>query len=138
VANTPVGKSVDVVVIRAGKRSTLQVTVAKMQEEGGTEPVKADKLGLTVQDMTPEIAGELGLDRDTTGVVVSSVVPGSPAEEAGLRAGDLIQMVGNTPVANVAEFRKQLGNRPAGESVLVLVRRGDQTLFRVIKPASAE
>jgi len=138
VANTPVGKAVDILVIRAGKTTTLQVNVAKMEEEGGAEPVKADKLGLSVQDMTPEIARELELDRDTTGVVVSSVVPGSPAEEAGLRAGDLIQMVGNTPVASVAEFRKQLGSRAAGESVLVLVRRGDQTLFRVIKPASAE
>jgi len=138
VANTPVGKVVDVVVIRAGKRNKLQVNVAKLEEEATKEPVKADKLGLSVQDMTPEIARELDLDRNTTGVVVSSVVPGSPAEEAGLRAGDLIEMVGNKPVGTVAEFRKQLSDRPAGESVLVLVRRGDQTLFRVIKPAPEE
>jgi serine protease Do len=138
VANTPVGKQVDVVVLREGKRKKMQVTVAKLEEEGTTEPVKADELGLSVQDMTPEIARELELDPDATGVVVSSVTPGSPAEEAGLRPGDIIEMVGNKPATNVAEFRKLLAARAEGESVLVLVRRGDQTLFRVIKPARKE
>jgi serine protease Do len=97
--------------------------------------VQADELGLSVQDITPEIARELDLERDSAGVVVSSVAPGSAAEEAGLRPGDIIEMVGNKPVANVAEFRKRIAERAEGESVLVLVRRGDQTLFRVIKPA---
>jgi serine protease Do len=134
VANTPVGKQVDVVVLREGKRKKMQVTVAKLEEQVTTEPVKADELGLSVQDMTPEIARELDLDPGATGVVVSSVTPGSPAEEAGLRPGDIIEMVGNKAVANVSEFRKLLAARAEGESVLVLVRRGDQTLFRVIKP----
>jgi hypothetical protein len=52
-----------------------------------------------------------------------------------LRPGDIIEMVGNQPVANVAEFRKLVAERGEGESLLVLVRRGDQTLFRVIMPA---
>ncbi len=136
VADTPVGKTVTVVVVRGGKKKKLEVTVAKLEDGGGgAEPVKADELGLSVQEMTEDIAKELGLDPDTTGVVVSSVTRGSPAAEAGLRAGDVIQMVGNQSVSSVTAFREQIGQRSEDESVLVLVRRGDQTLFRVIKPA---
>jgi serine protease Do len=136
VAATPVGKSVNVVVVRNGKKKKLDVTVAKLEDtSAGAQPVEANELGLSVQDITPEIAKELGLDSDTAGVVVSSVTRDSPAEEAGIRAGDVIQMVGNRSVTSAEEFRNELAGRSEDESLLVLVRRGDQTLFRVIKPA---
>jgi serine protease Do len=137
VAATPVGKAVDVEIIRNGERQTVQVEIGKLQEEeAGAKPVKAGDLGLAVQDITPEIARELDLDEDTTGVVVSSVTRDSPAEEAGIRTGDVIEMVGNKPVQNTGDFKRRLAEREKGESLLVLVRRGDQTLFRVIKPPS--
>jgi len=136
VAATPVGKAVQVTVVRSGSRKTLDVTIAKLEEEATeAKPVKADELGLSVQDMTPEIASDLGLPRDSKGVVVSGVRRGSPADEAGLRAGDVIESIGNQAVADVKAFRKLLSAREPESSVLVLVRRGDQTLFRVIKPA---
>jgi predicted proteasome-type protease len=47
----------------------------------------------------------------------------------------VIESVGNQPVDDVKTFRKLLSAREPADSVLVLVRRGDQTLFRVIKPA---
>lgn len=137
VASTPVGETVKIKVIRAGKKKSIDVTVAKLEEEvAQAKPVKTDELGMSVQDMTPEVATELGLDRDAKGVVVSAVKRGTPAEEAGLRAGDVIESVGNTPVSDVKEFRRILSERDPKDSVLVLVRRGDQTLFRVIKPAT--
>jgi S1-C subfamily serine protease len=52
----------------------------------------------------------------------------------GIRPGDVIEQVANTRVSNVKEFREQLADRDEDDSVLVLVRRGDDTLFRVIKP----
>jgi len=135
VAGTPVGKKVDVVVIRNGKRKTLEVTVGKLKDaEAEAEKVKAAELGLTVQDLTPDVAEELGLDKSVKGVLVASVARRSPAAEAGIRPGDVIEMVGNKRVTSAAEFRKLLAQRKKGESVLVLVRRDDQTLFRVIKP----
>jgi len=135
VASTKIGKTVDVEVVRRGKRKTIDVTIAKL-EDGSAEgkPVKTERLGLSVQEITPEIAEELGLAKDQQGVVVSSVTRGSPSDEVGLRAGDVIEMVGNSPVSSVAEFRKLVSERGAEQSVLLLVRRGDQTLFRVIKP----
>ncbi len=136
VAGTPVGKKVEVVVIRNGERKTIEVEVGKLEEgEAAGEPVKAGKLGLVVQNITPDIARELDLDKKIQGVVVSAVTRGSPADEAGIMPGDVIEMVGNKPVKNVAEFRKLVSERGEGESILVLVRRDDQTLFRVIKPA---
>ncbi len=136
VAETPVGKKVEVIVIRKGKRKKIKIEVGKLEDAAAeAKPVKAEEFGMAVQDLTPDIVSELGLDKGATGVVVSSVTRGSPAEEAGLQPGDVIEMVGNAPVENVADFRKRLSARQDGESVLVLVRRGDQTLFRVIKPA---
>ncbi len=139
VASTPVGKAVTLDVVRAGKEQTLSVTIAKLEDEAvEAKPVKADELGLSVQDITPEIASDLGLERDAKGVVVSAVKRGSAADEAGLRAGDVIESVGNQTVADVKEFRRQLSERAPTDSVLVLVRRGDQTLFRVLKPPPAK
>jgi serine protease Do len=136
VAATPVGKAVGLTLVRAGSQKTVDVTIAKLEEEAvEAKPVKADELGLSVQDMSPEIANDLGLPRDSKGVVVSGVRRGSPADEAGLRAGDVIESIGNQPVDDVKGFRKFLSARDPADSVLVLVRRGDQTLFRVIKPA---
>jgi serine protease Do len=136
VASTPVGKAVRVTLVRAGSKKIVDVTIAKLEEEAAeAKPVKADELGLSIQDITPEIANDLGLPRDSKGVVVSGVRRGSPADEAGLRAGDVIESVGNQPVDDVKTFRKLLSAREPADSVLVLVRRGDQTLFRVIKPA---
>jgi len=136
VADTPVGKKVDVLVIRDGKRKKIKVEVGKLQDEPvDAKPVKADEFGMSVQEITPDIASELNLDKNATGVIVSSVKRGSSAEEAGLQPGDVIEMVGNSPVKSVSDFKKLLASRAAGESILVLVRRGDQTLFRVIKPA---
>jgi serine protease Do len=135
VASTPVGKDVEVVIIRNGKKKKLQVNVAKLEEAAGpAAPVRDAALGLSVQDITPEIAKELGVDAETKGVVVSSVKRGSPADEAGLQPGDVIEMVANKPVEDAADFRRKIGERQEGEGILVLVRRGDQTLFRVIKP----
>ncbi len=135
VAATPVGKDVEVVVIRDGERKTIDITVGKLEDsDAGGIPVKASDLGMAVQDITPEIAKQLGLGKNPKGVVVSSIVRSSPAEEAGIQPGDVIEMIGNKPVIDADDFRKQMAQREKAESVLVLIRRDDQTLFRVIKP----
>jgi len=66
-----------------------------------------------------------------------SVTKGSPAQTAGLEPGDMIVSVGNEHVTNAEQFRKTLEKVSPDRGVLVLVRRGDQTLFRVLKPAPA-
>jgi len=135
VADTAVGTEVEVAVIRKGKRRSVSVEIGKLEEEAvEATPVKAAVLGMSVQDITEEVARELDLGRDVKGVVVSKVERGSAAEKAGIRPGDVIEMFGNVPVEDAAGFRSMLKEREKGESVLVLVRRGDETLFRVLKP----
>ncbi len=139
VARTPVGRSVVVKVIRDKKEQSFTVKIAELKEEevaqggGGTT---SEGLGLTVQTLTPDIADNLGLDRNLKGVVVTDVDPNGPAGDAGMRRGDVILEVNRTPVKDVDAYRKALRASGKGKSVLFLVRRGDNTIFLAVKPGS--
>ncbi len=139
VASTPVGKTAPLVVMRGGDKITVEVEVAKLMDEAETaKPVRAAALGLTVQDVTPEIAEQLGLEKGESGVVVTSVTRNSPAAAAGLEPGDLIVSVSNEPVKDAESFREKLDAATSDRGLLVLIRRGDQTLFRVLKPSAQD
>lgn len=135
VARTQVGKDVEVVVVRDGERVTLYADIARM-EEAAAEPdePEVDALGLSLQDLSPELIEQLDLPAEAIGPVVSSVEPGSAADRAGIRPGDVLEMLANRTLESVAQFHELLAERDSTQSLLVLVRRGDQTLFRVIKP----
>jgi serine protease Do len=135
VAGTAVGKDVEVVVMRDGGRVVLMADIAKMDEAvtADAEP-EADALGLSLQDLTPELAGQLELPEEAKGPVVTSVAPNSSAERAGLRPGDVLEMVSNKVLESAEQFYELIEDRDPEQSVLILVRRGDQTLFRVVKP----
>jgi serine protease Do len=136
VARTPIGKEVPLKVIRDKTPMGLNVTIAELADDeaqvaGGKS--SEDKLGLTVQTLTPEIAQNLGVDEDK-GVVVTSVEPDSPAEEAGLRRGDILLEVNRRQIADAETFRKAIKEREQGKNVLFLVKRGDNTIFLALKP----
>jgi serine protease Do len=139
VARTPVGKTVDLVIIRDKKRETVTVTISELKDEeelaegsgGGT-----DDLGLTVQTLTPELAENLGIERGVKGVVVTQVDPAGPAGEAGLRRGDVSLEVTRAPVKDASAYSKALHAAGKGKTVLFLVRRGDNTIFLAVKPAT--
>ncbi len=140
VATTPVEKTVKVVVLREGGRKTLKVAIG-LREEPGEAPVAKpgtggglENLGLGVQDVTPEIAEQLGMG-EVQGVVVTEVVPGSPAYEAGLRSRDVILEIDRQRVAGAKDVRDRLGK---GErSALLLIRRGDATRLVALKRPEA-
>ena len=135
VAHEPIGKKVPVVVIRDGAELTIELEIGEMKDDAGeVAGNESEELGLAVQNLTPEIAESLGLDADAEGVLVSGVVPGSPAGDAGLRRGDVILEVNRTPVANLDDYAAQLTERKKGKSILLLVRRGDNTVFLALKP----
>jgi serine protease Do len=135
VARTAVGKTVAVEVVRNGERKRVDVTVGELPDgEAEVEPEsETGEWGLAVQTLTPEIADSLGVARDLKGVVVTAVEPGSPAGEAGLQRSDIILEVNRKPVANLAEYRKALKGVEKGKSVLLLVRRGENTIFLALK-----
>ena len=85
-----------------------------------------------VQNLTPAIAGELGISGDARGVVVSSVDPSSAAAAAGLERGDVILEIDRKPVHNVAEYEHVLAG-VRGQSVLLLVSKGNSTRFVIVE-----
>jgi serine protease Do len=134
VADTPVGKTVVVRIIRDGKREKIRVEVGEMEtpelaDTRGASPSPAS-FGLRAQTLTKELAERLGIDEDQ-GVVIAEVEPGSPADEAGLRRGDVIVEVDKKEVEDAAELKELLKN--ADDRALVAVRRGRSSLYVVLK-----
>jgi serine protease Do len=123
-------------VIRNGTRMDVEVHIRELKDEGEvTETAESGgDFGLTVQPLTPEIAESLGLAEDIEGVVVSGVEPGSSADDAGLRRGDVIIEVNRQPVKDVRGYRKAMAGIAEGKSALLLVRRGENTIFLALKP----
>jgi len=134
VARTPVDKKVQMKVLRDKKNVLLNVAIGELKEEEvvATAPEKGE-LGLTVQRLTPQMAESLGLER-VEGVVVTAVEPGSAADEAGIRRGDIIVEVDRKAVRSIDDYKKAVAGVRKGRGVLFLVRRGDNTLFLALKP----
>jgi len=119
----------------------VTVTLGERQKEGRggqfpqepqPEAQTSQKLGLSVQTLTPDIAEQLGYQKDS-GVIVADVFSGSPAEEAGLQRGDLIKEVNRKEVRTVQDFEKKNKDLKSGDVAALLVRRGQNTFFTTIK-----
>lgn len=134
VARTPVDKNVKMKVLRDKKDVTLNVAVGELKDEEvvASAPEKGE-MGLSVQRLTPQIAESLGLEK-TDGIVVSAVEPGSAADEAGIRRGDVIVEIDRKPIRNLEEYKKSIATVRKGKGVLFLVRRGESTLFLALRP----
>jgi len=134
VAQTPVGEEVKVRVVRNGQEKVFEVKIGELKEEQkvASAPVEGNDLGLSVQELTPELAERLGLEK-TEGVIVSGIMSGSPAAEAGLRPGDLILEINRTPVKTMEDYQNALKKIGQGEMALFLIRRGSSTMFFTLK-----
>jgi serine protease Do len=133
VASTPVGKIVEVELIRKGQKNTLQVEVGELKEEGEPPAVAEAEpnLGLTLKEITPELARNFRLS-ETTGLVVARVEANSPAAEAGVAPGDIILEVDQESVKSLGGFKKMSSYR-AGDTVLLLINRRGSTLYITLK-----
>jgi serine protease Do len=136
VAPLPVGKTVSVKVLRSGNVVDREVKIGQLEEQKEEVASAAIRkpLGMTVQNITPEIAKGLGLKSDS-GVVVASVVPGSPAAQADIRSGDVIQQVNKKPVKDVEDFKQNIETAKDQETILLLIQRGENTFFAALTPA---
>ena len=133
VARTEIGKTVKMTVLRDKKEIPISVKIAELKEqEVVASAPKEDKLGLTVQNITPQLAESLGLKR-ANGVVITSVQPQSAAGDAGLRRGDVILEVNRKEIANTDTFEKQVNEAKPGSNILFLIRRGENNLFLALQ-----
>ena len=133
VAETAVGKTVPVEVMRNGKTKTLSVTVARMAEEtaaaeNSPEAAQKSKWGLALRELRPEERSELKL-KDGEGVLITGVLPDSPAAEAGVQAGDVIVEVNKTPIGSVAALKKEAGKVEGDKPLLLLLRRENSNRY---------
>jgi serine protease Do len=130
VASTPIGKTVTVEVMRDNQRMNLQVKTEELKEEAEAAlPSKTPShLGIEVREITPEMAKNYGLSR-TSGVIVVRVENGSPAEQAGLAAGDIIVEIDKKPVKDIETLNNLLAGVKEGQTILFLIDRGGTTIF---------
>ena len=142
VAQTLVGKSVKVDVLREKKSVTVDVKISEQpkdiaQAEGETTQGDGKDMalaGVEVRNLTPDIARQLGLPPGTTGVVIAGVEQGSAAEEAGLQEGDVIMQINRQPVRNIGDFKRLAGKLSKKDSSLFLINRQGRKLFIAIRP----
>jgi serine protease Do len=137
IASRPPNTTVNLRVLReGGPEQTITVKLGTFREEGAGEEGESGKhgqLGMTLRNLTPDVADRLELPRTTKGVVVTAVEAGDAAEEAGLSRGDVIVSVNGAPTGSVAEFEREIDRaRPDGVARL-RVRRGSAYSFLVLK-----
>lgn len=88
--------------------------------------VRRGRLGVYIQDLTPNLAEALDIER-SRGAVVAQVTPGSPAQKAGLQQGDVITRINGAAVEDAADLRNEVGLLQPGKSIeLTLLRDGEQ------------
>jgi len=134
------GISVKLTLLRGGKEMTLSAKLAdrsanleayRDQEEGdergepGVEP-NEKKLGLVVDDLSPQALQQLGLPRDTTGVVVTDVSKIAEAYEKGIDEGDVIVEVNRVSIKSVADYRREIRK----------IKEGGLVVFYVLSPSN--
>jgi serine protease Do len=122
VAATPPGTKVDVEVFRDGKNKTVEVALGELEGKvhmaRGTD--QSEDLGITVRELTRDEAKQLK-DENAKGVLVIEVKPGSLADKAGIRAGDVITAVGGKSVTSVDELHAAIKHQDVKKGVRMQV-----------------
>ena len=140
------GTSVPLRVIREGKEKTLSVTVDELDLESEGNQAQAARgrdrdtdqsqessgFGITIQNITPDVARRLRLDDGTRGAVIVDVDPQSPAARAGLSGGDVILRVNGQMVGSAADAQRELSRVQSGRAARLLVLRAGQERFVIV------
>lgn len=135
VSFTPVGKQVDLQVLRQGKLEAIRAKVgeaATAERQASVAPPRRD-MGMLVEELDAEKAKKFKLREDEDGLVVTDVTRGGPASGAGIRAGDVIREVNRRPVQSLDGYRGAL-RRGEGEADLFLLKRGEAFVYVAVKP----
>ena len=144
VADSPIGEEVPVLVLRNGKETTVAVKLGRREEaeaqsesketkptETPAKPKESTLLGLTVLQMTQDVAKSLNLPEGSTGLAITAVDAASDAQSKGLAAGDVIVEAGQQKVATVADLEARISEAKdqGRKSLLLLIRREGDPRF---------
>jgi len=122
-------------VIRNGKEVSFNVIIGEMPSDESItseEKILSISAGISVEVVSPEIAREAGLSR-ARGLVITDVIPGSSADDMGLRSGDIILEANRKEVSSIAEWEEIISKKDAGDTLLLLVFRSGHTYYAPIK-----
>ena len=132
------GATSKIEVVRDLTRMMLEIRLSERRETAvpaspPPPPGSEIKLGLDVQELTAALAEKFNL-RDSKGVLISKVAPGSLAQAEGLREGDLIKEVNRSETLSVEDFTAAIGRIRQGDTVLLRVLRETRAFYVVLKP----
>ena len=135
----PPGNTVKLEVVREGRSRTVDVKLADRPDErepsgrtpsrSGSDKEQGDLLGLSVQDVTPQLARRSQVDASTRGAVVVDVAQDSPAGDAGLEPGDIVVEVNRRPVGSASDYRAAVKSVKKGDTALLRVKHGQSTTY---------
>ncbi len=135
IAGLPPGKSATLAVARDGNQQNIDVAVAALPGSESAQGQGQGQIGVALARLEPQLRDQLGLPESANGAVVAEVKPGSPAELAGLRPGDLIVGVGPAPVSTPAEAVHQIHAATRdGKVVALRIVRDGRALFVAVSP----
>lgn len=134
------GSDVKIKLLHDGKPMDLTIKLTEFPEEAAPEEAETtaeEYLGLSVQEVNPQIARNFNLNTET-GVVITDVANGSPAADAGLRPGDVIIEMDKKSISNLEQYSSAISGAKPGSTVLILVKRGDNTIYSALRVAGGE
>jgi serine protease Do len=137
------GTDIKLGILRNGTPETVTVKVGEYKgekqvaENGGEGSQQRGKLGLAVDDLTQDARQQLNIPSNVHGAAVASVRPASPADDAGLTPGDVIEEVDRKPVENAQQFADDMHAVPPGKDILLLVWSHGGASYRVVHPAQS-
>ncbi len=130
-AGLAVDAQVEVTLLRDGKAKVVSLKVGRrpltLAQNGKPASERETAYGIRVSDLTPELARQLDIEREG-GAVVTGVKPGSMADKAGLRQGDVILEVNRHEIDSAQDFKNRVLNKKKGENLNLLVQRGQAGL----------
>lgn len=143
VAQSEIGSKIDLKVLRDKKTLNLKVTISEFpQDVAKAIPGSSDEdfsseentlAGISVMNLTREIAKQLGLSRNEKGVVIIKVDSYSPAEDSGLKKGDVIQEVNKKRIKSLDDFNKIVHNIRKGDTALLFINRNGNKFYITLK-----
>jgi serine protease Do len=139
VAATPIDKKVPVVVFRDGRKLEFSIVVGKLKgEDSASAPTggnESERLGITVQELTSELANRLNIKDSKGGLVITEVKPGSAADESGTVSGSIIIEINGQRPDSLDKYNSIVSLLKKGDVVRLLLKRPDGSVHYIAMKA---